>query len=141
MSKHKRQHRWVIVKNGSALMTYEWDAFFFSDKENEDGSRDYYNTLNRDVLDIWTVSFPTKRDAQHFLERAKWASNEYLKQAALIPEGQKYFSEEQVKYLEKSLGIEECYAEDFEGAYIAKTYNYPYAGYKKKSNRKSSKKK
>lgn len=134
MSKHKRQHRWVIVKNGSALMTYEYYVYFFSDKENEDGSLDYYNTLD-DELDIWTVSFRTKQRAKDFLEMCKWAYSEYEKQVALIPEGEKYFSKKQLQYLE-ALGITEEYAENFDGAYIAKTYNYPYAGYRKKSKRR-----
>ena len=67
MSKHKKEHRWVIVKNGAALMTYEYVAFFFTD----DGDNVYYNQITNDAIDIWSLAYKTKRDAETVLKDFK----------------------------------------------------------------------
>lgn len=122
MSKHKKEHRWVIVKHGAALMTYEYVAFFFTD----DGDNVYYNQITDDVIDIWSLAYKTKRDAEAVLndfkslyEKQKLDNPEYT-QEEIDNWGTKY-PDDPSKFFMPSFG------EDFDGAYVAKVYNYPYA--------------
>jgi len=122
MSKHKKEHRWVIVKNGAALMTYEYVAFFFTD----DGDNVYYNQITNDAIDIWSLAYKTKRDAETVLkdfkslyEKQKLDNPEYT-QEEIDNWGTKY-PDDPSKFFMPSFG------EDFDGAYVAKVYNYPYA--------------
>ncbi len=122
MSKHKKEHRWVIVKNGAALMTYEYVAFFFTD----DGDNVYYNQITDDVIDIWSLAYKTKSGAETVLKdfkslygKRKLDNPEYT-QEEIDNWGTKY-PDDPSKFFMPSFG------EDFDGAYVAKVYNYPYA--------------
>lgn len=68
MSKHKREHRWVIVKNGTALMTYEYVAFFFTDNFDDDDKPVYYNQITDSSIDIWSLAYRSKRTAEIVLK-------------------------------------------------------------------------
>lgn len=122
MSKHKKEHRWVIVKNGAALMTYEYVAFFFTD----DGDNVYYNQITDDVIDIWSLAYKTKRGAETVLKDfknlyGKWKlDNPEYTQEEIDNWGTKY-PDNPSKFFMPGFG------EDFDGAYVAKVYNYPYA--------------
>lgn len=119
-NKHKKEHCWVIVKNGVALMTYEWEAFFFTDS-----SEGYYNKVSNDCLDIWTLQFSTKLYAEEWLK-----TNKYLAEKYLSPEG---YSKEDIDYYGN--GEEDNmpgYAESLDDAYVLKVYNHPYAHTRKK---------
>ena len=122
MSKHKKEHRWVIVKHGAALMTYEYVAFFFTD----DGDNVYYNQITDDVIDIWSLAYKTKSGAETVLKDfknlyGKWKlDNPEYTQEEIDNWGTKY-PDNPSKFFMPGFG------EDFDGAYVAKVYNYPYA--------------
>ena len=121
MSKYKREHRWVICKNKCALMTYEGQAYFFTDKPD----RSYYNLINESSLDIWTVAFRAKQDAENWLNILK-----DLYKNGDISQG------EHGVFVDSS--TEEygdiTFNENFDDTEVVKVYNYPYAPYKMNKN-------
>lgn len=126
MSKHKREHRWVIVKNGAALMTYEYMAFFFTDNFDDDDKPVYYNQITDSSIDIWSLAYRSKRTAEIVLkELSSIEKKSHEENPQYTPEeidnwGTKY-PDDPSKFFMPSFG------EDFDGAYVAKVYNYPYA--------------
>lgn len=129
MSKHKNGYSWVIVNmHNAALMTYEFEAYFFTD--NPDGT--YYNTVDNpdSPIDIWTVTYSSKEEALANLA-------DFKKMYAIIgPIQDKWEKKIELTEEEKKLCKEyPSFGESFDGCMVKKTYGYCYAPTKKDLNK------
>ena len=120
MSKHKYGKSWVIVnKHNAALMTYEYEAYFFTDKPDNT----YYNIVESPdaPIDIWTVTFSSKQAA---LDALKDFKEEYV---IVSPLQDKY--DKKIELTEEEQALCEkypSYGESFEGCIVKKSYGYCY---------------
>lgn len=125
MSKHKYGCSWVIVnKHNAALMTYEFEAYFFTD--NPDNT--YYNTVATPdtPLDIWTLAYSSKTDALADL-------NDFKRMYAIVgPIQDKWEKKIELTEEEQELCKEyPSFGESFEGCTVKKSYGCYYAPNKK----------
>jgi len=125
MSKHKHGYSWVIVnKHNAALMTYEFEAYFFTDKSDNT----YYNTVDTPdtPLDIWTLPYSSKVDALADL-------NDFKRMYAIVgPIQDKWEKKIELTEEEQKLCKEyPSFGESFEGCTVKKSYGCYYVPNKK----------
>lgn len=120
MGKHKREHRWVIVRHGAALMTYEYLAFFFTDKFDDGDKPVYYNQITDKSIDIWSLAYESKRVAECVLEELSSIERKsHEENPQYTPEEKEYW-----EWNGEMPVFNEEWGDDIT---IAKVYNYPYA--------------
>lgn len=124
MGKHKREHRWVIVRHGAALMTYEYLAFFFTDNFDDDDKPVYYNQITDKSIDIWSLAYRSKRTAEIVL---KELSSIEKKSREENPQ----YTQEEKDYWEWNGEMPVFNEEWGDDITIVKVYNYPYANPKR----------
>ena len=124
MSKHKREHRWVIVRHGAALMTYEYMAFFFTDNFDDDDKPVYYNQITDKSIDIWSLAYRSKHSAESMLKELSSIEKKSREEnPQYTPEEKEYWG-----WNGEMPAFNEEWGDDIT---IVKVYNYPYASPKR----------
>ena len=134
MSKHKHGYSWVIVnKHNAALMTYEFEVYFFTDKPDNT----YYNTVDTPdtPLDIWTLPYSSKAEALADLSDFKRMysivspiQDKWEKKIELTEEEQKLCKEYP------------SFGESFDGCTVKKSYGCSYVLNKKELKKRKQRK-